>query len=110
MSATIDLSLLTRLDQATLAAAGDGSLLRELLNLLEQVVTENQAQRDELQRLRDEINRLKGEQAKPTFKAKGPPPGATDYSSEQERREPKTWQKGTKLDRIVLSLPKDRPG
>jgi hypothetical protein len=110
MSTTIDLSLLTRLDQETLAAAGDGSLLRELLNLLEQLVTENQAQRDELQRLQDEINRLKGEQAKPTlrqaqgrlFKAKGPPPGATDYSSEQERREPKSWQKGRKLDRIKI--------
>jgi hypothetical protein len=102
MSTSMDLSLLTRLDPATLAAVGDGSLLRELLNLLEQLVTENQAQRDELQRLRDEINRLKGEQAKPTFKSKGPPSGATDYSSEQERREPKRWQKGRKLDRIKI--------
>lgn len=102
MSTSIDLSLLTRLDPATLAAAGDGSLLRELLNLLEQLITENQAQREELQRLRDEINRLKGEQAKPTFKSKGPPPGATNYSSEAERRQPKTWQKGPKLDRIKI--------
>jgi len=102
MSTTIDLSLLTRLDQEMLAAAGDGSLLREVLNLVEQLVTENQAQRDENQRLRDEINRLKGEQAKPTFKAKGPPPGETDYSSEQERREPKTWHKGSKLGRIKI--------
>ena len=76
MSTSIDLSLLTRLDPAALAAAGDGSMLGELLNLLEQLITENQAQREELQRLRDEINRLKGEQAKPTFTAQGPPPDA----------------------------------
>jgi transposase IS66 family protein len=102
MSTAVDLSLLTRLDPEALTAAGDGSLLRELLNLLEQLVTENQAQRDQLQRLQDEINRLKGEQGKPTFKPKKPPLGATNYSSEQERREPKTWQKGTKLDQIKI--------
>jgi len=102
MSTTIDLSLLTRLNQAMSATTGDGAVLGELLNLIEQVVTENRAQRDELQRLRDEINRLKGEQGKPTFKPKGPRPGGANYSSEQERRQAKTWQKGTKLDQIRI--------
>ncbi len=102
MSSSIDLSVLGRLDREALATTGDGALLRDLLNLLEQLIAENQSQREELQRLRDENNRLKGEQGKPTFKPKGPPPGATDYSSERERREPKTWQKGSKLDRIKI--------
>jgi hypothetical protein len=102
MSTPIDLSLLTRLNPEMIATAGDGTVLRDLLNLIEQLIAENQAQRDELQRLQDEINRLKGEQGKPTFKSKGPRPSGTNYSSEQERRQPKTWQKGTKLDQIRI--------
>jgi hypothetical protein len=73
-----------------------------VLNLVETLLAELSALRDENQRLRDEVNRLKGEQGKPTFKAKGPPPGETNYSSEQERREPKRWQKGSKLDQIRI--------
>jgi hypothetical protein len=109
MSTTIDLSLLTRLNQEMIASAGDRVVLRDLLNLVERLVTENQAQREELQRLRDEINRLKGEQAKPSFKPKGPPPGGTNYSSEQERRQPKSWQKGPKLDQIRIDRVERRP-
>jgi hypothetical protein len=97
-----DLNLLTRIDHELLATAGDGTVLRDLLNLIEQLIAENQAQREELQRLRDEINRLKGEQGKPTFRPKRPAPGGTNYSSEQERQQPKTWQKGIKLDQIKI--------
>jgi hypothetical protein len=102
MSTTSDLSLLTRLAPEMIAAAGDGVVLRDLLNLVERLATENQVQREELQRLRDEINRLKGEQGQASFKPKGPPPGGTNYSSEQERRQPKTWQKHSKLDQIKI--------
>jgi regulator of replication initiation timing len=39
-----------------------------LLNLVEEVVSENRELREENQRLRDENNRLKGEQGKPKVK------------------------------------------
>ena len=49
-----------------------------LLNLVEEVVSENRELREENQRLRDENNRLKGEQGKPKIKPskKTPPPSA----------------------------------
>lgn len=88
---------------------------RLLLNLVEQLVAENRALREEVQRLRDENNRLKGEQGKPQFKAgkgagKGDKaakpvisaPRSTDHSSEKERRQPKEGHKGSKVDRIVI--------
>jgi hypothetical protein len=98
----LDLTALEGLDPETLPEPELRAGLRSVLNLVETLLAELSALRDETQRLRDEINRLKGEQAKPTFKPKRPPPGATDYSSEQERREPKRWQKGTKLDQIRI--------
>lgn len=80
--------------------------VQQLLNLVEQLYAQNQALHAENQRLRDEIHRLKGEQGKPTFPAKrapkAPAPPRTDLSSEEERREPKPWQKRPKLDRIVI--------
>ena len=69
-----------------------------LLNLVETLKQENQELRAEVQRLRDEINRLKGEQGKPEIKADKP----KDHSSEKERRKPKGWHKGNKIDRIVI--------
>jgi hypothetical protein len=56
----------------------------------------------ENQRLRDEINRLKGEQGRPMIKSNQPQPPSTDHSSEQERRKPKAWSKGRKMDRIPM--------
>jgi hypothetical protein len=97
-----DLSLLASLELETIADPGARAAIRGLLNLVEQLVAENQALRAEVQRLRDEIARLKGEQGKPTFKPKGPAAGGTDYSSERERRQPRQWQKGPKLDRIRI--------
>lgn len=98
----MDLSLLASIELDTLSDPGARAAIRGLLNLVEQLVAENQALRAQNQRLRDELNRLQGEQGKPTFKPKGPPSGGTDYSSERERRQPKAWQKGTKLDRITI--------
>jgi regulator of replication initiation timing len=53
-----------------------------ILNIVEELKTENTALREENQRLRDENNRLKGEQGKPTIKASKK---REDHSSEKER-------------------------
>jgi hypothetical protein len=98
----VDLSLLTSIELETIADPGARAAIRGLLNLVEQLATENQALRAENQRLRDEIARLKGQRGKPTFTPKGPAAGGTDYSSERERRQPRAWQKGPKLDRIRI--------
>jgi hypothetical protein len=99
---TQDLTALEGLDPDTLSEAELRVGLRTVLNLVETLLAEVTTFQATIQQLRDEINRLKGEQAKPTFRPKGPPPGATNYSSEQERRQPKVWQKGTKLDRVKI--------
>jgi len=52
--------------------------------------------------LRDEINRLKGEQGVPAIKPNTPQPPPKNHSSEQERRQPKTWAKDRKTDRIAI--------
>src|SRR5437870_11473548 len=56
----------------------------------------------ENQRLRDEINRLKGEQGAPAIKPNTPQPPPKHHSSEKERRQPKTWSKDRKTDRIAI--------
>ncbi len=74
-----------------------------LLNLVEEFAAEIRTLREENQRLRDEINRLKGEQGKPSIKPNRPaPPAHQDHSSEQERRQPQVWHKGSKRDRIQV--------
>jgi hypothetical protein len=98
----MDLSLLASIEIETIADPGARAAIRGLLNLVEQLIAENRALRAENQRLRDEINRLKSERGQPTFTPKGPPVGGTDYSSERERRQPRPWQKGSKLDRITV--------
>jgi hypothetical protein len=96
----LDLNLGTIPDEATRA-----DVLR-LLNLVEQLHAEVHSLRAENQRLRDEINRLKGEQGKPQIPAnrssRPPRTPPSDHSSEEERREPKPWQKGSKRHRIVI--------
>jgi hypothetical protein len=72
-----------------------------LMNLVEELKSENDALREEVQKQRDEINRLKGEQGKPDIKpskkhSKG------DHSSEKERRRPRKWRKGSKLDKVKI--------
>jgi FtsZ-binding cell division protein ZapB len=73
----------------------------QLLNLVEELKSENGALREEVQRLRDENNRLKGEQGQPAVKPnqaqKNP-----DHSSEKERHRPKQWRKGSKVDKIEV--------
>ena len=79
---------------------GARQAIRALLNLVEELQQENQALRAEVQKLRDEVNRLKGEQGKPDIKPNKPK--ESDHSSEKERRKPKQWRKGNKVNRIRI--------
>jgi hypothetical protein len=75
-----------------------------ILNLVEELASENRALREENQRLRDEINRLKGEQGKPQVKASKKPSttSASDHSSEQARRRRKKRSRRPKVKRIQI--------
>ena len=94
--------MLEDLDVHSIADEQARELVRQLLNLLEDVRADLRAAQAEIQRLRNEINRLKGEQGQPTIKPNTPQPPPKDLSSEQERRTPKAWSKGRKLDRIPI--------
>ena len=76
----------------------------QLLNLVEDLASDNRQLRDENQRLRDEINRLKGEQGKPKIKPNRPPspPTVTNHSSERERHKRQAWKKSHKVERIEV--------
>jgi hypothetical protein len=71
-----------------------------LLNLVEEVKQENDRFRVTIQQLRDEISRLKGEQGKPDVKPNKKE--RSQHSSEKERREPKQWQKSSKLEKVKI--------
>src|ERR671924_1862174 len=90
------------LDLSSLAEERARQLVQQLLNALEDVMADLRAAQAENQRLRDELNRLKGEQGAPAIKANTPQPPPKNHSSEQERRKPKTWSKGRKMDRIAI--------
>ncbi len=83
-----------------------------LLNLVEEVVSENVTLRQENQALEDEINRFKGEQGKPTIT---PHTKKNEhFSCEQERRQAETLgddgtpREGFKLDRPSLEKLKEQ--
>ena len=83
-----------------------------LLNLLEELVSENARLRQEIQVLNDEINRLKGEQGKPEIKANIKKDG--NISSEQERKSAEQLdnkqlnQEGFKLNKESLEKLKEQ--
>jgi hypothetical protein len=83
-----------------------------LLNLVETLVSEDSALREENQNLKDEISRLKGEQGKPQIKANKNKTG--DISSEQERKEAECLEEedvqreGFRLDKGSLDKLKER--
>jgi hypothetical protein len=84
--------------------AGARQAIIYLLNLIEEVVSENRELREENQRLRDENNRLKGEQGKPKVKPskKVTPPNGTNHSSERERRTRKPRKRRNKVNQIQV--------
>src|SRR5438270_6121525 len=94
--------MLEDLDLHSIADEQARELVRQLLNLLEDVRADLRATQAENQRLRDEINRLKGEQGMPTIKANTPQLPPKDHSSERERHTPKTWSKGHKTACIAV--------
>jgi hypothetical protein len=94
--------MLEDLDLSSIADARAHELVQQLLNVLEDVMAAPRAAQAENQRLRDEINRLKGEQGVPAIKPNTPQPPPKNHSSEQERRQPKTWAKARKTDRIAI--------
>jgi len=73
-----------------------------LLNLVENLKSDNRELREQVQRLRDGINRLKGEQGKPNIRPRKRKRTSSNHSSERERHEPKKWKKSRKLDRIKI--------
>ncbi len=58
-----------------------------LLNLVEELYSENGQLTEENQKLKDENNRLKGEQGKPDIKKRNRNGSNSDHSSEKERKE-----------------------
>src|SRR2546426_10499765 len=94
--------MLEDLDLHSIADDRARELVRQLLNLLEDVMAALRVAQAENQRLRDEINRLKGEQGTPKGQSNTPQPPSTDHSSEQERHKPRAWSKGRKTDRIPI--------
>jgi hypothetical protein len=94
--------MLEDLDLHSIADERARELVKRLLNVLEDVMADLRASQAENQRLRDEINRLKGEQGTPTIKPNTSPPPSQNHSSEQERRKPKAWSKGSKMAGIPI--------
>lgn len=75
-----------------------------ILNLVEELASENRTLREEIQRLRDENNRLKSEQGKPQVKPSKRPQSTSpsDHSSEQPRRRRKKRTRRPKVKRIQI--------
>ncbi len=71
-----------------------------LMNTVEKLTLQNQAQAEEIQHLRDEINRLKGEKGKPNIR---PNKKSGDISSEKERHVPSPHQKSSHSQHLVIS-------
>ena len=80
---------------------GAQQAIRLLLNLVEELKSENDALRAEVQELRDEVARLKGEQGKPDIKP-GRKRSSDDHSSEKERRRSRKWRKRSKVTKIKI--------
>src|ERR1035441_7923298 len=93
---------LQSLDLSTIADERARECIARLLNLVETLVAETHQLRAENQRLRDEVSRLKGPPGKPNIPANRPTKTGTPYSSEQERREPKDWHKGSKKEQVHI--------
>lgn len=83
---------------------GARQAIMHILNLVEELASENRVLREENQRLRDENNRLKGEQGKPQIKASKKPgtTGTSGHSSEPACRRRKKRSRRPKVKRIEV--------
>jgi len=93
--------MFTGFDPNQIRDDGARQTIIRLLNLVEELKSENSLLREEVQRLRDENNRLKGEQGQPDVKP-NKAKQEQDYSSEKERHQSKKWHKGSKVDKIEI--------
>lgn len=84
------------------------SIITELLNLVEIVVSENSSLKDEKQRQADEINKLKGEQGKPKIRKQknndAEDKDNKDHSSEKERKQSNTEKKGKRKKKGNINI------
>lgn len=94
--------LLTGLDLTAVTDPEARQIIVVLLNVIEIQRTEIRQLKQDNQALRDEINRLKGEQGKPHIPP-GPPKGfGTPHHSEKERTRPRPHNKARKVDQLVV--------
>jgi hypothetical protein len=91
--------MLEKFDPNTIADENLRQIFVYLLNLVEIQATQIKALHQENQALRDEINRLKGEQGRPKIKPNTPP---SNLSSEKQRHQPKPYHRGSKHHKIVV--------
>ncbi len=80
-------------------------ILVRLLNIIEEQSKDNKSLREENQKLRDENNRLKGEQGKPNIRGQSKDKKASDFSSENERKQlkKKKNKKGKRNHKIKIN-------
>jgi len=74
-----------------------------LLNVVEDLQSQNLSLKEEIQRLRDENNRLKGEQGQPKIPKNKDDKKQSDISSEKERKKSSDWKKSSKNDKIHIN-------
>jgi hypothetical protein len=82
------------------------SAFNSLINLIEELSSENRRLKEQIQRLRDENNRLKGEQGKPDIKADTKKPN--DISSEKDRNRKKSLNKKRNKRSKITDIKIDR--
>lgn len=74
------------------------SLLYKLINFIEQLLHNDQKQKEEIQKLKDEINRLKGEKGKPKIKPNVP----IEENMKTKPKKSKKWRKRSKKSRVKI--------
>jgi len=103
--------IITNISPAIDGVADDNikSIFKVLLNVIEELVSDNDKLREENQKLRDENNRLKGEQGKPNIRKQSR--ASQNFSSEKDRnrkkkkkkkRDRKSKKDKIKIDRVEI--------
>ena len=103
--------IITNISPAIDGVADDNikSIFKVLLNVIEELVSDNDKLREENQKLRDENNRLKGEQGKPDIRKQSR--ASQNFSSEKDRnrkkkkkkkRDRKSKKDKIKIDRVEI--------